>query len=110
MAGLQRSSVSFRRQGSSGLVWEDRLLSESDSDPTQTINKEDDPGSQSNSQRPTEPTAVIIERSRSGGGRTWRTGKVSPAIDPPSPKLSTCGFCGVFGKPSAAKQPNPRKR
>ena len=28
MAGLQRSAVSFRRQGSSGFVWDDRFLSE----------------------------------------------------------------------------------
>lgn len=28
MAGLQRSSKSFRRQGSSGLVWDDKSLSE----------------------------------------------------------------------------------
>ncbi|KAJ7951881.1 MAPK kinase substrate protein [Quillaja saponaria] len=27
MAGLQRSAISFRRQGSSGLVWEDRFVS-----------------------------------------------------------------------------------
>ncbi|KAJ1413386.1 hypothetical protein SESBI_19651 [Sesbania bispinosa] len=28
MAGLQRSAVSFRRQGSSGFVWDDRFLTE----------------------------------------------------------------------------------
>ncbi|KAJ6704235.1 hypothetical protein OIU85_030084 [Salix viminalis] len=27
MAGLQRSAMSFRRQGSSGLVWDDKLIS-----------------------------------------------------------------------------------
>ncbi|GMQ06934.1 hypothetical protein CsSME_00051340 [Camellia sinensis var. sinensis] len=27
MDGLQRSAISFRRQGSSGLVWDDKFLS-----------------------------------------------------------------------------------
>lgn len=92
MAGLQRSEVSFRRQGSSGLVWDDKLLSGE-------LNKNEDPkgahGGDLNlnlNVRTTPP----IQRSRSNGG--YRTGKVSPAIEPPSPKLSACGFCSAFGK------------
>ncbi|KHN01343.1 Hypothetical protein glysoja_009549 [Glycine soja] len=92
MAGLQRSEVSFRRQGSSGLVWDDKLLSGE-------LNKNEDPkgahGGDLNlnlNVRTTPP----IQRSRSNGGS--RTGKVSPAIEPPSPKLSACGFCSAFGK------------
>nr|GMC77684.1 MAPK kinase substrate protein At1g80180 [Ipomoea batatas] len=50
--------------------------------------------------------AGSIQRSRSnGGGRGFRTGKVSPAIEPPSPKVSACGLCGPF-----AKQEKGRRR
>ncbi|XP_058074521.1 MAPK kinase substrate protein At1g80180-like [Magnolia sinica] len=109
MAGLQRSAISFRRQGSSGLVWEDRVLAE---DPNQTKKKEEEEGGgvEFRELRPSQsvgssgirerslPAATTMQRSRSGGaGRTWRSLKVSPAIDPPSPKMSGCGFC-VFGK------------
>lgn len=113
MAGLQRSAVSFRRQGSSGLVWDDKFLAElnqigkqkeeqdnannnHNSDQIETVDsKEPKPSLSVNT------TAPAIERSRSnGGGRTYRTGRVSPAIEPPSPRVSGCGFCGAFGKPA----------
>ncbi|KAK7325224.1 hypothetical protein VNO77_29383 [Canavalia gladiata] len=90
MAGLQRSAVSFRRQGSSGFVWDDRFLSEE----LNKVNKEEH--NQDNQLHAPPPP---LEKSRSnGGGRGYRTGKVSPAIEPPSPRLSACGFCGAFGK------------
>ncbi|XP_027344853.1 uncharacterized protein At1g15400-like [Abrus precatorius] len=99
MAGLQRSAVSFRRQGSSGLVWDDRFLSGE-------LNKLDQPEEQHQKTEIKElnPGTTLepintVQRSRSNGGaRGYRTGKVSPAIEPPSPKLSACGFCGAFGK------------
>lgn len=93
MAGLQRSAVSFRRQGSSGLVWDDKLVSEE-------LNKDHDQiqdqkgAAQLNTRTTTTP--ITVQRSRSTGG--YRTGKVSPAIEPPSPKVSACGFCTAFGK------------
>ncbi|XP_073137327.1 uncharacterized protein At1g15400-like [Henckelia pumila] len=90
MEGLQRSVVSFRRQGSSGLVWDDKL--------TQLINQQE---KENNQLQPPDPPAppLTIERSRSnGGGRGFRTGRVSPAIEPPSPKVSACGLCGAFAK------------
>lgn len=103
MAGLQRSAVSFRRQGSSGFVWDDRFLSGE----LNKLNQKEEHHHQ-DQQRDLEHSSEIkelntpsltIERSRSnGGGRVYRTGKVSPAIEPPSPKLSACGFCGAFGK------------
>ncbi|CAK9146440.1 unnamed protein product [Ilex paraguariensis] len=110
MAGLQRSAVSFRRQGSSGLIWDDKLLS---GELNQLANnrKEDDTTNSKAEQGPEQDQQVVeeakpssravgsIERSRSnGGGRAFRTGKVSPAIEPPSPKVSACGFCSAFGK------------
>ncbi|KAK9272932.1 hypothetical protein L1049_003311 [Liquidambar formosana] len=47
--------------------------------------------------------SINLERSQSNddrGGHGYRTGKVSPAIEPPSPKVSACGFCSAFGKPA----------
>ncbi|PIA65569.1 hypothetical protein AQUCO_00100811v1 [Aquilegia coerulea] len=95
MAGLQRSEISFRRQGSSGLVWEDRF--------GELKKKEEEEGNEEGDSefRELRPSKSVghMERSRSNGGRGYRTGKVTPSLDPPSPKVSGCGFCGVFGKP-----------
>ncbi|XP_073271511.1 uncharacterized protein At1g15400-like [Primulina huaijiensis] len=111
MAGLQRSEVSFRRQGSSGLVWDDKIIS---GELSQLVNaKKETDGKQNRQENKEEASAEVavvaenpgrvpelkIERSRSnGGGRGFRTGKVSPAVEPPSPKVSACGFCSAFGK------------
>ncbi|KAI3455344.1 hypothetical protein Pfo_012007, partial [Paulownia fortunei] len=116
MAGLQRSAVSFRRQGSSGLVWDDKLLSgelnqlanqqkENKKNKPQQVNKEDDAAAATNSLR---AGGLKIERSRSNGGRGFRTGKVSPAIEPPSPKVSACGFCSAFGKNNKTRRLPPK--
>lgn len=105
MAGLQRSAVSFRRQGSSGLVWDDKFLTEE----INKANQRDEQQQQEDGHEKSEikelnapanlPPINTIDRSRStGGGRGYRTGKVSPAVEPPSPKLSACGFCSAFGK------------
>ncbi|KAG6606789.1 MAPK kinase substrate protein, partial [Cucurbita argyrosperma subsp. argyrosperma] len=104
MEGLQRSAVSFRRQGSSGLVWDDRFLSgELKQTAAAAAEKESEENPDAKSTTPAvalEPINTTIERSRSNGGRGYRTGKVSPAIEPPSPKVSACGFCSAFGKPA----------
>ncbi|XP_031251988.1 MAPK kinase substrate protein At1g80180 [Pistacia vera] len=110
MAGLQRSAASFRRQGSSGLVWDDKFLSGELKRHTrhkEAADKDDNKGELRLSQ------SVMMQRSRSeggGGGRTYRTAKVpSPNRDPPSPKVSGC--CGFFGKPEATRKPRkPNKR
>ncbi|GMY34000.1 MAPK kinase substrate protein At1g80180-like [Fagus crenata] len=118
MAGLQRSAISFRRQGSSGLVWDDRLVS---GELNQVNQKEDQEQGQQGQQEQdnkldikevnnkassiTVGSTNTIERSRSNGGaRGYRTGKVSPAIEPPSPKVSACGFCRAFGNPEKKGQ------
>nr|GMC68821.1 MAPK kinase substrate protein At1g80180 [Ipomoea batatas] len=122
MAGLQRSAVSFRRQGSSGLVWDDKFLASLVNQKEETLTDQlpdsqlKQAGEQSKEQQPAaaapaEPivssrNAGSIQRSRSnGGGRGFRTGKVSPAIEPQSPKVSACGLCGPF-----AKQEKGRRR
>ncbi|GAB2232533.1 hypothetical protein Drorol1_Dr00011571 [Drosera rotundifolia] len=97
ITGLRRSEISFRRQGSSGLVWNDKFLTEeSESDDPEKIKPR------------TEERELIkggaggeLRRSRSDSGRhgAYRTVKVEPAMeDPPSPKVGGCGFCGMLGK------------
>ncbi|XP_050383642.1 uncharacterized protein At1g15400-like [Argentina anserina] len=105
MTGLQRSSMSFRRQGSSGFVWDDRYLS-AELKQQQVAQDQENPDESDiimiiKDVKPQRPIKTI-QRSRSnGGGRGCRSsGKISPAIEPPSPKVSACGFCGGFGKSS----------
>ncbi|CAL5096056.1 unnamed protein product [Urochloa decumbens] len=83
MEGLQRSSETFRRSGSSGLVWDDKNFS------GEIKPAGDDAGG-------------AVERSRSvgraqGHGGYRAAGRVPPAIDPPSPRVGVCGFCRLFG-------------
>ncbi|KAF8034542.1 hypothetical protein BT93_C0762 [Corymbia citriodora subsp. variegata] len=115
MAGLQRSAKSFRRQGSSGLVWDDKFMS---ADP---LNLKKPDHQQANRKadchrelRPSQSTGSIdamAQQSRSNGGQPFRTIKFeSPPLDPPSPRVSSCGLCGFFGKPSGAHQSNSRNK
>ncbi|KAK4413918.1 MAPK kinase substrate protein [Sesamum alatum] len=116
MAGLQRSAVSFRRQGSSGSVWDDKFLAglanqqkEDENSKTQQESKEDSASPAPAAARSSTPgTGLTIERSRSNGGRGFRTGRVSPAIEPPSPKVSACGCCGAFGKSKKTRRRPPK--
>nr|GLL20502.1 uncharacterized protein At1g15400 [Ipomoea trifida]GMC58728.1 MAPK kinase substrate protein At1g80180-like [Ipomoea batatas]GMC65247.1 MAPK kinase substrate protein At1g80180-like [Ipomoea batatas] len=98
MEALPRSEVSFRRQGSSGLVWDDKLLSGE----LKKISTKDE-----GETKEAKPSSV--QRSRSSGGRGFRSAEVKPSYDPPSPKVSGCGICGMFGKPVDSKQQPPRK-
>ncbi|KAJ0971241.1 hypothetical protein J5N97_019200 [Dioscorea zingiberensis] len=112
MAGLQRSVETFRRSGSSGLVWEDRFLEEMDnSSKEKQQKKEAEEGLELRRSRSV-GSGGVMERSQSNGGRGrgYRTGSVSPALDPPSPKVSACGFCGVFGKSGPSKKPKTGSR
>ncbi|CAN8312252.1 unnamed protein product [Cochlearia groenlandica] len=142
MEALQRSTISFRRQGSSGIVWDDRLIAElnkqandqsqRDEQPKPTTEQENQiksgeekenlipikPGDERENIRPIKTGGVTtgggIERSRSNGGGATRnqraTGRVSPSLDPPSPRISTCGCCSAFGKKPPAKKNNQRQR
>ncbi|KAK4428028.1 hypothetical protein Salat_1571800 [Sesamum alatum] len=114
MAGLQRSEVSFRRQGSSGLVWDDKFLS---GELNQLANqRKEDKNNKPQHQNKEEPAAgnpsraagLTIERNRSNGGRGFRTGRVSPAVEPPSPRVSACGLCGAFGKNNKTRRRPPK--
>ncbi|XVF49292.1 hypothetical protein PTKIN_Ptkin03bG0256600 [Pterospermum kingtungense] len=110
MSGLQRSTTSFRRQGSSGLVWDNTLLSGD----LNRMKLNDNYNQENKEKRGSDGMNNMMRRSRSkgGGGRMYRKTKEaeSPSVDPPSPKVSGCGFCGVFGKPDAAKKRRSDKR
>ncbi|CAH8353796.1 unnamed protein product [Eruca vesicaria subsp. sativa] len=119
MEGLQRSTISFRRQGSSGIVWDDRVIAELNKQATEQKeesqrNEQNPADEKDNKLRPIKTSVPTMERSRSNGGgapRHHRTaGRVSPAVDPPSPRLSACGCCSAFGKKPPGKKNNPRKR
>ncbi|XP_028781398.1 uncharacterized protein At1g15400-like [Neltuma alba] len=102
MAELQRSVTSFRRQGSSGLVWNDKFLSNNQNNPN------------NHHQQPPDPPPTL-DCSRSTGARPYRAVNVSlPPNDPPSPKVPTCGLCGFFGKQAAVDHhrtsSKPKKR
>lgn len=94
MAGLQRSEMSFRRQGSSGLVWDDKFLS---GELRKLSTNKDD--------QQQEETKVDSKEPKTSA---YRTVNVGPDYDPPSPKVSGCGVCGMFGKPSASKSQKRR--
>lgn len=108
MAGLQRSTETFRRSGSSGLVWEERFSSED------ARSKSKEAGGVTEDVEFRELISLnsvgslgILRRNLSNGGNRVATAaytarKDSPTVpDPPSPKISYCGLC--FGKPKSRK-------
>ncbi|XP_074578218.1 uncharacterized protein At1g15400-like [Curcuma longa] len=108
MAELQRSDVTFRRSGSSGLVWEGRFLSDDkaggggggggDLRRSQTVGSTPDCGSREGG---------------SGEGRrqAFRASAVPPGADPPSPDFRGCDMlCGIFGKARHRHRSKPRRR
>lgn len=118
-AGLQRSSVSFRRQGSSGLVWDDKFLNmnqiesrDESSDGNVDWPKDEDEIGRRSELRQSWSTGSIsmMQGSRSNGSQQKITSshrdraiKVPlTTIDPPSPRVRGCGFFGIFSKPVAS--------
>ncbi|KAL1564975.1 MAPK kinase substrate protein-like protein [Salvia divinorum] len=116
MESLQRSAISFRRQGSSGFVWDDKFLAdqfnklanERKEESTSKENKEDPIATAAKKSPPPPPAGLAIDRSRSNGGRGFRTGKVSSAVEPPSPRVSAFGCCGAFGKGEKTRRRPPK--
>ncbi|KAG2333628.1 hypothetical protein Bca52824_004808 [Brassica carinata] len=92
---LQRSTASFRRQGSSGLIWNDRFLSGE-------IRNDERKEDRRNDHRDGSMAATTgkVQRSASDGGRSSHGGRleISQTLDhPPSPEISAgCGFCSLF--------------
>ncbi|XP_073152171.1 uncharacterized protein At1g15400-like [Henckelia pumila] len=89
MTGLQRSGTSFRRQGSSGLVWDDQKYFSGELQKIAKIQ---------NSQHDQDvKSVVVICVNTHNTYRVTTTIKEVPAIsEPPSPRLSGCGLCPIF--------------
>lgn len=120
IGGLQRSSVSFRRHGSSGMIWDDtRLIS------GELILKSCTLDHQPHDHREVIMLNVADDHDHqvhkcsstmAGGGGAVdfhaAAGKVA-ANDPPSPRVSACGFCSAFRKPNkkstTTTRPPPRR-
>ncbi|KAI9191411.1 hypothetical protein LWI28_008213 [Acer negundo] len=102
MATFQRSEVSFRRQGSSGLVWHDPFFSGDLAHIKRQKEREAEPRELRHCQ--SDGSAGMVDRGYqpNGGGIIHRTRKVAPDVDPPSPKVSGC-FCFGSGKSASKK-------
>ncbi|KAD3067880.1 hypothetical protein E3N88_35760 [Mikania micrantha] len=69
MEALPRSEISFRRSGSSGLVWDDKLLS--------------------GELKPVKPKDEDETEQHRSEPKPYKSVEVESAIDPPSPKISS---------------------
>uniref|UniRef100_J3KWV5 Uncharacterized protein n=1 Tax=Oryza brachyantha TaxID=4533 RepID=J3KWV5_ORYBR len=109
MAGLQRSSQTFRRSGSSGLVWDERLMSDGHSE-------RDQEGETLELRHSRSVGSIGLQRrhgdgaehTRCNNGQAFRTRRVPAAQDPPSPKVPGCIFCGIFRKSGPPEPSKPR--
>ncbi|CAN1120332.1 MAPK kinase substrate protein At1g80180 [Linum perenne] len=130
LGGLQRSATSYRRQGSSGLIWDDKLIAEfcSQAEAEKAaaaaaaggggdlpLTAPDALSDSTNRQAKVDsvsPEPGKMRRSHSAGSRAYRALKVasSPNVDPPSPKVSSCAFCGLFAKPTPSADGRRRRR
>ncbi|EOA22956.1 hypothetical protein CARUB_v10003694mg [Capsella rubella] len=109
---LQRSTASFRRQGSSGLIWKDRFFS---GEIRNDVERQEDRCNDQYRDGSMAATAATLQRSASDGGgcgHGGRLGEISPALDPPSPKISSvgCGFCSLFSSNSRRRRGRGRRR
>ncbi|KAL6607755.1 hypothetical protein ACP70R_040818 [Stipagrostis hirtigluma subsp. patula] len=121
MAELQRCSQTFRRSGSSGLVWDERLMSadQNQRDHGATGEEAGEDSLEFKELRHSRNIGSIRmvqqrrdrdgeERSRSNdGNQAFRTRHVLPAQDPPSPKVPRCMFCGIFRKEESSQPSKP---
>ncbi|KAI7987911.1 MAPK kinase substrate protein [Camellia lanceoleosa] len=104
MASLQRSAVSFRRQGSSGLIWEDKYFSGDLSVMKQRQEANKEFGGLRKCQSDGSTTVVKIDCSRPSGVKPIASKTIDP---PPSPKPSGCWFCPFFSKPTSTPHSKP---
>ncbi|XP_065050172.1 uncharacterized protein At1g15400-like [Musa acuminata AAA Group] len=115
MAELQRSATTFRRSGSSGLVWDERLFSEKKKEKEEEEEKEEEGAEEIRELKHSKSvgsTRRTMGRNRStGDGRhAFRAGVLPPNVDPPSPKVPRCLCCGFFGKRGLARPSKPRSQ
>ncbi|CAL9054146.1 uncharacterized protein At1g15400-like [Musa acuminata AAA Group] len=114
MARLQRSVTTFRRSGSSGMVWDENFLPGDLS----RIKKKEEEGvagfkeETMGHSKSMGSTGNMGRRSSIGGSRqvVFPAGFVSPAADPPSPDVPRCLCCGFFSQNRSANRFKPRRR
>lgn len=136
MAGLQRSATTFRRSGSSGLVWDERFLTEADAEAKAADGATEEPQPELRHSR----SIGMLRRGGAGDGddkkakakekkqkqghkeesrsnqQVFRTKDVAPDVDPPSPRVSGCILCAIFGGSSSGsgtarrRSNKPRKK
>ncbi|XP_023000641.1 MAPK kinase substrate protein At1g80180-like [Cucurbita maxima] len=106
MAGLQRSVVSFRRQGSSGLIWDDKFISEELIKAPQNDAESSTAAEELNTGRNIPPIKTVDRtRSNRGEARGFRSkDTAAAAVEPPSPRISACGICSAFRNSGGKKQ------
>ncbi|EER88608.1 hypothetical protein BDA96_10G241100 [Sorghum bicolor] len=125
MAGLQRSATTFRRSGSSGLVWDERFLTEADAEAKASDGAAEDPQPELRHSRSVGSIGMLRrgggdsdnkkarakekkqkqghkEEARSNQQQVFRTKDVAPDVDPPSPRVSGCILCAIFGGSSGS--------
>ncbi|XP_074569640.1 MAPK kinase substrate protein At1g80180-like [Curcuma longa] len=116
MASLQRSATTFRRSGSSGLVWNERFFSGELPRPknrevgvalesSEPLSRNKGVGA---ARAATRGGGIRISTAARNGGRYQ--GQVA-ATDPPSPKVPACLCYGfTMGKHDSNKRPNKKRR
>ncbi|KAL6839444.1 hypothetical protein ACP4OV_030714 [Aristida adscensionis] len=141
MAGLQRSATTFRRSGSSGLVWDERFLAEAEAGASAEAKANDgtaEPQPELRHSRSVGSIGMMRRGGRGGddgddgkkakqkkkqkqapkeearGQQVFRTKDVAPDVDPPSPRVSGCILCSIFGSsgagPARRRSSKPRKK
>jgi hypothetical protein len=144
MAGLQRSATTFRRSGSSGLVWDERFLTEAEAGADAEAKAAGDGAAEEPQPELRHSRSVgsigMLRRVGAGGSdgdskkakekkeqqkkgqhkeedarsnrQVFRTKDVAPDVDPPSPRVSGCILCAIFGggSGSGAGAGKPRRR
>ncbi|KAJ3691995.1 hypothetical protein LUZ60_012345 [Juncus effusus] len=115
MEGLQRSATTFRRSGSSGLVWDEKFLSEiqneegkEDNAPKLTHSRSVGSISMLGKQSMEEAKQQVSDLKELKTKVECKTQKfhsanVLPDQEPDSPKVSGCAICFIFQKPKPKK-------
>ncbi|XP_044958548.1 uncharacterized protein At1g15400-like [Hordeum vulgare subsp. vulgare] len=130
MEGLQRSSSTFRRSGSSGLVWDERFLTEGAEAKAAGEGGTDEAQPEMRRSRSTGGVGMMLRRGgddkkqqeqqqkkeqglkKKDEGRdqqVFRTKEVAPDMDPPSPRVSGCILCAIFGGSGSGSGPAARR-
>lgn len=129
MAGLQRSATTFRRSGSSGLVWDERFLTEAEAEAEAKAKggggaAAEDPQPELRHSRSVGSIGMLLrggdsddgkktkeEKARGGQQqRVFRTKDVAPDMDPPSPRVSGCILCAILGGSSGGGKARRRSK